>query len=272
MALKIGGRFGFWLLGRLSKKVARSTEKDCEEEGVTGGAKLERHFGQNVWNRFLGKTVLDFGCGKGLEGVAVAQRGAKKVYFVDAQDRSLEAAMSLAASQGLHNRCVFLNAMTQRKEIEALYASVDYAYSLDSFEHFANPEEVLEEVYSLLVPHGHFLVSFGPPWKHPYGCHMSFFNSIPWVHLLFTEETIMLVRALYRSDGAKHFGEVEGGLNRMTVNQFLQLLKGSKFQIHSFQTVPAKGLTFLVKWSWSREYFTSVVRCKLIKPEPCGAS
>ena len=39
----------------------------------------------------------------------------------------------------------------------------------------------------------------------------------PWAHVLFSENTIMAVRKLYKNDNASRFEEVEGGLNQMTI-------------------------------------------------------
>ncbi len=265
MSLTFGQKAEFWLLTTLSHKPP--AQGIPEETGVAiGNSKLEKHFGASVWDRFLGKRVLDFGCGAGSEAVAIAKKGAAAVYGIDIQRRCLDAAVRLAVREGVESRCVFLDAHAQRDEIKKLYGNIDCILSIDSFEHFRKPDEILDEMYALLAPGGCLLVSFGPPWKHPYGGHMWFFSSIPWMHYIFREETIMSVRALYRTDGAKRFEDVEGGLNRMTVARFLQLIEKCGFRAQLFQPVPVKGLTFLTRWPWSREYFTSLVRCHLTKP------
>lgn len=267
MDLKIGGPLGFWLLNTLSKESPPDLEPGpSEDEGVAGAPKLERFFGPGVWEDFAGRCVLDYGCGPGREAVAVAERGAGRVYGVDIQDRFLQAARELAARRGVADRCVFLSATKQGESILALYGRIECVYCLDSFEHIADPQAVLAEIYSLLEPGGRLLVSFGPPWKHPYGAHMRFFNSLPWLHFIFSEETIMAVRAAYRRDGAKRFEEVDGGLNRMTVARFLDVVKNSPCQLESLRAIPIRGLTWLVKNPVTREYFTSVVQCVLSKP------
>ena len=52
----------------------------------------------------------------------------------------------------------------------------------------------------------------------------------------------MAVRARYRRDGAKRFGEAEGGLNQMTVI-VIRLAQDSKFKIEKLRLIPIKGLT-----------------------------
>lgn len=268
MDIKLGGKFGFWVLKSLAKSPSKeiSGPQSLKEDVTGGAAKLERYFGPDIWTRLADKVVLDFGCGEGKEAIAAALHGAKRVYGIDIRDVSLEIAQKSSREHGAHDKCVFLNGISQNSGVREISGKVDVAYSLDSFEHFSEPRQILDRLYSLLAPGGELYVSFGPPWKHPFGCHMFFFNSLPWMHFVFKEETIMAVRARYRKDGAKRFGEVEGGLNQMTVERFIRLAEDSNFQIEKLRLIPIKGLTWLVQNHSIREYFTSVVQCVLTKP------
>ena len=268
MDLRLSGKLGFWTLKSLAKSpVAETPGRQSMREGDTAGtAKLERYFGQDIWTRLTNKVVLDFGCGEGKETIIAALHGARCVYGIDIRDVSLEIARRSSMEHGVQEKCVFLNGTSQESQVREISEKIEFAYSLDSFEHFSEPKQILDHIYSLLAPGGELYVSFGPPWKHPFGCHMFFLNSLPWMHFLFKEETIMAVRARYRRDGAKRFGEVEGGLNQMTVERFIRLAQDSKFQIEKLRLIPIKGLTWLVRNHSIREYFTSVVQCVLKKP------
>ena len=268
MDLRLSGKLGFWTLKSLAKSpVAETPGRQSMREGDTAGtAKLERYFGQDIWTRLTNKVVLDFGCGEGKETIIAALHGARCVYGIDIRDVSLEIARRSSMEHGVQEKCVFLNGTSQDSQVREISEKIEFAYSLDSFEHFSEPKQILDHIYSLLAPGGELYVSFGPPWKHPFGCHMFFLNSLPWMHFLFKEETIMAVRARYRRDGAKRFGEVEGGLNQMTVERFIRLAQDSKFQIEKLRLIPIKGLTWLVRNHSIREYFTSVVQCVLKKP------
>jgi 2-polyprenyl-3-methyl-5-hydroxy-6-metoxy-1,4-benzoquinol methylase len=268
MDLKLGGRLGFWALKSLAKSPVNETSGPHSlKEDVTGGsAKLEQYFGHDIWTRLAGRDVLDFGCGEGKEAIAAALHGAKRVYGIDIRDVSLGIARESSTEHGVGDKCVFLNGISQNSRVREISGKLEFAYSLDSFEHFSEPKPILDQLYSLLAPGGELYISFGPPWKHPFGCHMFFLNFIPWMHFLFKEETIMAVRAGYRQDGAKRFGEVEGGLNQMTVGRFIRLAESSNFQIEKLRLIPIKGLTWLVRNHLTREYFTSVVQCVLKKP------
>jgi SAM-dependent methyltransferase len=263
----IGGRVGFLLLKALSRNAEGGSQAARHESPpASGAAKLARFFGSDVWNVLAGKQVLDYGCGNGSEAVAAALGGAERVFGLDVRGKVLESAARLARTEGVADRCVFLNAVGQRHELDALRGTLDVVYSLDCFEHYPHPEAVLDEVYELLKPGGSLLISFGPPWYHPYGAHMAFFCPLPWVQVLFREETILAVRALYRSDGATRFGEVDGGLNQMTVGRLHSLVHNGRFQVAKFQPVAVRRWSWLVRNAFLREYFTSVVTCMLTKP------
>jgi len=268
MDLKLGGSLGFWALKSLAKSPVNETSGPrSPKEDVTGGsAKLEQYFGHDIWTRLAGRVVLDFGCGEGKEAIAAALHGATRVYGIDIRDVSLGIAQESSMEHDVGDKCVFLNGISQHSRVREISEKLEFAYSLDSFEHFSEPKQILDQLYSLLAPGGELYISFGPPWKHPFGCHMFFLNSLPWMHFIFKEETIMAVRAGYRQDGAKRFGEVEGGLNQMTVGRFIRLAENSNFQIEKLWLIPIKGLTWLVRNHSIREYFTSVVQCVLKKP------
>src|SRR5215510_11099746 len=136
MNLKLGGTIGYRLLRMLCK---RPSQQPCNDDappaGPQGAAKLERLLGRDVWSEFAGRRVLDFGCGHGCEAVAIALRGADRVFGIDIQEHRLEAARVNARAAGVEDQCAFFNASTQIDEIAELEGTIDCACSLDSFEH-----------------------------------------------------------------------------------------------------------------------------------------
>ena len=141
----------------------------------------------------------------------------------------------------------------------------DLVISQNAMEHFAEPLSILEIMYETLKPKGHAAITFSPPWLHPYGAHVSYFTPVPWVHLVFPEETVLRVRARYRADGARRYDEVEGGLNKMTLKRFEQLTRASRFALEECRYVAIKGLPFLSSIPLLREFVTSRVDCLLVK-------
>jgi hypothetical protein len=49
-------------------------------------------------------------------------------------------------------------------------------------------------------------------------------------------------RSDIRSDGAKRFSEVEGGLNQMTIGRFERLVQASPFKLIHLEPVPIRPL------------------------------
>lgn len=267
LAIRNEASLGYKLLKYLAHEPSPIERENIQaSEHMDGVVKLDKFLGRETWKSFAAGTVLDFGCGSGSEAIEVAAAGAQAVYGIDIQESLLERARENAARRGVSARCMFLHAVQDQARIQQLQGKFKYVYSLDAFEHFDKPENVLEQAYDFLAPGGRFLISFGPPWKHPYGGHMYFFTPLPWVQLLFAEKTVMAVRRLYRSDGATTYREVEGGLNQMTVARFLEIVGRSPFTVESLRLVPIKGINWLVRSRVSREYFTSIVFCVLLKP------
>jgi SAM-dependent methyltransferase len=216
-------------------------------------SKLEAYWGPAIWDELAGRTVLDYGCGTGGDSLEIARRGAQRVLGLDIFPKALEVATRAAERANLAARCTFQTATEER---------VDAIICIDCFEHFGDPAAVLRTMAKLLRPSGTVFVSFGPPWLHPYGGHS--FSVFPWAHLLFTEKSLLRWRGLYCSDGARRFHEVRGGLNQMTLCRFERLVKESTLQMTEFAAVPIRPLRLLHN-RLTREFFTSVVRCKLTK-------
>lgn len=224
--------------------------------GMDGSAyadtsKLRVLLGDQVVSELRGKDVIDFGCGDGAETIELAESGARTVVGVDVQSFRFAAAMQRAAAAGVATRVRF---------VECADSLADLIVSIDSFEHFSAPDEILRIMASLLQPRGRVLVSFGPTWYHPLGGHL--FSVFPWAHLLFTEAALIRWRSDFKTDGATRFGEVAGGLNQMTVGRFESLVAQSPLRIVRFEAVPIRRLKRFAT-AFTREFTTAIVRCTL---------
>jgi SAM-dependent methyltransferase len=248
----VGGEVGYKLLRRLGREVAR-TDDPCGGEAYDGVSKLQALFGEELWDAVQDRNVLDFGCGTGREAIELAQRGARLVVGVDIRQKLLDIAVADARRAGIADRCSF---GTQT------YGKFDVILSVDGFEHYADPGKVLRQFHSLLLPGGRVYIAFGPPWLHPLGGHL--FSVFPWAHLIFTEEALLRWRADFKSDGARRFGEVEGGLNQMTLRRFRRLVAESGFEVESLEPLPIRRFKPLFN-PLTQEFLTSVVRCSLLR-------
>jgi SAM-dependent methyltransferase len=250
----VGGTLGYRLLHHFGHQAARGSHR-CDGSAYRHRSKVEALFGPQIWTALAGRVVIDFGCGEGAEAIELARRGARRVIGIDIRPIALERARSAAAQAGVADRCLFASHTAER---------ADVILSIDGFEHYDDPEQILRTMRRLVDPRGRVFISFGPPWFHPLGGHL--FSVFPWAHLLFTEKALLRWRADFKLDGATRFGEVEGGLNQMTVRHFEKLLARSDFAIDSFEAVPIKRLRWLSN-PLTREFLTSIVRCTLV-PRP----
>lgn len=231
------------------------------EDLAQSTANLVREFPM-LREQIQGGRVLDIGCAEGLEAIALAKLGARGVIGIDIRIDTAEAARlqaQLAPESAIELRYGDAHDMP----FEA--ASFDAVVSLSSFEHFRDPFRVLCEGVRVLKPGGRFYLTSGV-WGHPYGAHMQFFTKVPWIQFLFSEETIMNVRRLYRSDGARHFHEVEGGLNKIGVRAFLRYVEDLGLELEYFNLDPVKGLRFLTRMPYANELFTNLISAIVVKP------
>lgn len=245
--------------GEIGYKLLRKLVKVCPGNEITtaydGLSKMEVFFGPEIWRDLADKTVLDFGCEAGIEAIDMAQHGVRRVIGLDIREEPLTWARESAKKAGLEKSCVFT---TQTEE------KVDVVVSLDAFEHFADPLAMLKVMRRLLNDDGYVLTCFGPTWYHPLGGHG--FSIFPWAHLVFSESVLM---RWYREDSNRpvfRFEEVTGGLNKLTLRRFLQIVAQSDFRIETFEAVPIRKLKPIAN-RLTREFTTAVVKCKLVPRE-----
>jgi ubiquinone/menaquinone biosynthesis C-methylase UbiE len=215
-----------------------------------------------------GKTVLDVGAGGGGKTVFYALNGAEKVVGIDIEKGFIEQAEMFAKEKGVEN-VEFLVQNAERTDFPD--SSFDVCVMNDVFEHLANPEAVLKEVYRVLKKGGKVFIN-SPPYFHPYGAHLSDLIGIPYVHLLFPEKT--LIRAYKQlAKGTKsydkrvnlRFGMVNGEehityINKMTVKRFEDIIRNrNPFKTRLYKLIPLKSnLKFLLKTPL-RELFVRMI-------------
>lgn len=221
---------------------------------------LKHYFGNYFVQSIKNKVILDIGCGEGKQVVGSVIEGAK--YAIGVEIRPIFGkGEDWAKRLNVLDRVKF----TLQPIIELGEKSIDIAFSQNSFEHFINPSQIINDIFYVLKRSGKFFITFGPPWLHAYGEHLSFMVRYPWAHILFSEKTIMVVRKLFRNDDADRFEQVEGGLNKMTINKFRRNVGDSGFELERLSLTPTKGLSSLVKIPYIQELFTTHVSAILTK-------
>jgi len=199
---------------------------------------------------FKDKVVLDIGCGAAGKTLSYATSGVKHIYGVDVVDYYEKEAMELANQKGLTDIFTFLCADASKLSFNDNF--FDTIIMNDAMEHVDKPLEVLKECYRILKPGGRLFVNF-PPYYHPFGAHLSDVIGIPWVHMFFTEKTLIngykdLVqkhpdaqkridfRIGKKEDGEEYFSYI----NKMTLKRFSTILPQTKYKVFYSREVPLR--------------------------------
>lgn len=208
-----------------------------------------------------GRRVVDFGCGIGSQSVALAAECKCQVIGIDSNPETLAKAVRKANERGLLPEQVsFAESITP-----GMRGKFDVVISQNSFEHFPEPEEALDEMCNLLNNSGKLLITFGPPWYAPYGSHMHFFCRVPWVNLLFSEDAVMGARRHFRNDGATTYEQVESGLNQMSMRKFHSILSACQLRVTYRKLDCVKGIDWLSRIPILHELFINHVTVLLSK-------
>ena len=245
---------GEWILSRLSYSVPAASQRRGRAHSPSDATASLLAELPELAPLIRGRRVLDFGCGVGHHAVGMAAFGASSVTGLDINEEWLEAGRRLAAEHDFRNAVEFVSVIRNED-----LGSYDLVLSHNSMEHFSEPASVLRQMRELLAAGGNAVISFSPPWLSPYGAHMHFFTPVPWVHLLFPERSVMRVRMRYRNDGAMRYEDVEGGLNRMTIRRFQDLVRDAGFRVDRLNLTPVRGLPLVKDIPVVREFLVTRV-------------
>ena len=176
------------------------------------------------------KRVFDVGCGYGGTCIYVAEQGAKRVVGIDIDEERLETAKEKLrmAYPGLKGKVQYKLVSADEDAGEEKF---DVILSKDSFEHISEPEKFIASLANRLAPGGLIVIGFGPLGKSPHGGHIKYMTRLPWAHLLVPEWVIMEERRRFRpQEEARTFGQIRGGLNKMTLKRCLTIMSRQQFE------------------------------------------
>ncbi len=230
----------------------------------------------NVDEMFKDKVVLDIGCGAAGKTVFYASKGVKRIVGVEILEKYREEAERLAEEYSMKDKFEFVCADASKTPFED--ETFDTIIMNDAMEHVDEPEKVLEECHRILKKNGKLYLNF-PPYNHPYGAHLSDAMGMPWVHVFFSESTLIktykeLVKDLpdgkdriefrisRKPDGTEYFSYI----NKMTIKRADKILKNSKFNIDYYSEEPLRGfLKYPARIPGVKEYLVKMVVCVLRK-------
>jgi SAM-dependent methyltransferase len=217
-----------------------------------GEDKLEVLLWPTVYEELVGRKVLDFGCGEGVEAVKMARRGVNVTGF------DLSAHNTALARQRIANAGLPIDITMTAPETK-----YDVIISLDGFEHYADPLAVLRQMDALLTPAGQVFVSFGYMWGHPLGGHL--FSPFPWAHRILRENSLLRWRADFKEGDRASFEEC--GLNRITLRKWERAVEESPLEFVQYEIRPIRK-THSLHNRFTREWLTSNIAARLAHRRP----
>lgn len=225
---------------------------------------------------FKNKDVLDIGCGAGGKTIFYASQGVNKIIGVEILEKYKKDAEDLAKKYNMSEKFSFVCADASKTPFED--ESFDTIIMNDAMEHVDEPEKVLEECYRILKKNGKLYLNF-PPYNHPYGAHLSDAIGMPWVHVFFSEKTLIetykeLVKDLpdgkdrikfridKRPDGTEYFSYI----NKMTIKRYQKIMEQSKFNTEYYKEEPLRNIfNGPAKVPFFKEFLVKMVVCVLVK-------
>lgn len=217
--------------------------------------KVRVGLGIPVWDR----DVLEIGCGHGGITCFIAAAGARSAVGIDLNVRHLDFARRFAAKVSaqigaptLRARFIEMNAYAMTFEPE----SFDLVIADNSFEHFSEPETVMQQAYRVLRLGGALLVPSFSSIYSKYGPHLKYGYHLPWTHLLFREKTIIsAMRRLAKDNpqmqeiypglqnGAETFAGIRryNDLNDITHRNFIRMAERTGLKVEWFKPFPTRA-------------------------------
>lgn len=225
---------------------------------------------------FKDKNVLDIGCGAAGKSLYYASLGAKSVTGLDIVSYYEQEANVLAKLYNLSDKFSFV--LGDASALPFNDNSFDTIIINDAVEHVDKPELVLTECIRVLKKGGRIYLNF-PPYHHPFGAHLSDAINIPWVHLFFSDATLIdayksLVNGL--ADGDKRIAfriakdkngkEYFSYINKMTIKRFNKIIKALSVKTAYYSEEPLRNkLSHLAHIPLFKELFVKMVVCVIEK-------
>lgn len=225
---------------------------------------------------FLGKRVLDCGCGEAGKSVYYASLGAAHVTGIDIFPDYAERAQAFAKKKNLDD--VFSFQLADATKLPFEDNSFDTIIMNDFIEHVSDPESALKEALRVLSVGGRIYTNF-PPYYHPYGAHLSDAIGMPWVHCFFSDDSLIRVykkKVAEFPDGADRirfrFSKDENGkeyisyINRMTISRFEGILQRLQITPVFYELTPLRSFfKGLAKGKLFHEHLNKMVTCVIEK-------
>jgi SAM-dependent methyltransferase len=245
-----------------------------------------RHFSTDL---VKDKDVLDFGCGGGELSFFLATQSVNSIRGTEVSEEQLELAKIQAAEQTLPVEPSF-HLCEDTAKIDEPDNSYDVLLCFDVLEHILDYETIIPEWWRILRDDGVILV-WWMPYYHPYGHHVYSLVPLPWIHTVFSDQTIIDACAkvydmpeysprLWDLDEAGNKKPNRWNtlkelptLNKLSISRFERMCSelGFVFDRREYCPMASSGLantisSAMVKLPYMNEFFSSCVIYEIRKP------
>tara|TARA_Y100000590_G_C15435604_1_gene906902 strand:- start:97 stop:834 length:738 start_codon:yes stop_codon:yes gene_type:complete len=182
---------------------------------------------------FQGKTILEFGCGRGAFSIDLAKENPKKIIGIDTNRGHIDFAKDSLEknfkkySDKVTFVCDDINTWKTKLKF-------DYIITKEVFEHTMDLQKVLNSMYDLLNTNGVIYTGFGPLYNFFNGDHGLTKAYFPWFHLILPES--FLLKRINKNKEKKINSIKELGLNKHSLKEYKNFFYNSKFEINFFKT------------------------------------
>tara|TARA_A100001011_G_scaffold356064_1_gene399841 strand:- start:401 stop:1135 length:735 start_codon:yes stop_codon:yes gene_type:complete len=182
---------------------------------------------------FKGKTILEFGCGRGAFSLNLANEEPEKIVAIDTNSNYINfAKKSLNTNFQQHkDKINFFHQDINNWKPDLKF---DYIISKEAFEHTLNLSAVLSSMHNLLNQNGLIFAGFGPLYNFFNGDHGYTKAILPWFHLILPNN--FLINRVNKNRHNKVQSIEQLGLNTYSLKKYREIFYNSKFEIVYFQT------------------------------------
>lgn len=210
---------------------------------------------------FENAHVLDIGCGFGVLTHALLEKGAR----VTATEVNPEIYQLAKEHIGKHPDCKIVK--VSNEHLPGGKASYDWVMVVDTIEHVSKPSLLVKEIKRVLKPKGLVYVEF-TPYYSIVGHHLYDLTLLP-IHLLSKElvrrfiysRTQQTNRKNYMSYNADDFWEIFNNLNKLSVDEFVSLMKSFKtLSEHRLLAYPDRfsiNIPWVKRWLFGKDWLVT---------------
>ena len=206
---------------------------------------------------FEGKSILEFGCGRGAFAFDLLKYNPKTIIGIDTNDEYIKfAKKSLKSNFSQYiNKIDFISEDINNWKTDLKF---DFVITKEAFEHTNNLNVVLDSMYNLLNKNGSVYAGFGPLYNFFNGDH-GFSKTWPWFHIIMPQK--FLINRINKNRDEKISTINQLGLNMYSLKKYKEIFQESKFEVEFFKTnctsnKLALPFKILSKIKFLEEFFT----------------